>query len=301
MHVAVTGASGLIGKALTAKLTADGHHVSRLVRRLRAREDGGDEIPWNPTDGVLDEDHLEGVDAIVHLAGENVGGGRWTEARKAAIRESRVLGTRTLIDAIARAEPRPRTLISASAIGYYGTETEDAVLDESAPPGTDFLAEVCRAWEAEAERATTLCVRVVRTRIGVVLDPRGGALEKLVRPYKAGLGGKVGSGRQWMSWIALGDVVRAFEHLLANDALVGPFNLVAGDVTQAEFARTLARVLGRPSVVRLPGFAVKAIFGEMGESLLLSGQRVSGAALRKSGFSFEHAELEATLRALLRR
>lgn len=301
MHVAITGASGLLGKALIASLKARGHRVSRFVRRVHARVDEPAEIPWGPAEGVLDPAHLEGLAAIVHLAGESVAGGRWTESRKSAIRESRVLGTRTLVDALARTGKRPPLLVSASAIGYYGTTSGDALLDESAPAGDDFLAEVCRAWEAEAQRAETLGMRVVRTRIGVVLDPAGGALEKMIGPYKAGLGGKVGSGRQWMSWITLGDVVRAFEHALDHPTLTGPVNLVAGDVSQAEFARTLAQVLGRPAIMRLPGFAVKALFGEMGDALLLGGQRVTAMALRESGFTFKHPSLEPALRALLAR
>ncbi len=301
MQVAITGASGLLGKALVASLRARGKHVSRFVRRVNARVDEPGEIPWSPMDGVLDPARLEGLSAIVHLAGESVAGGRWTEARKASIRESRVLGTRTLVDALARTGNRPKVLVSASAIGYYGTSSGDATLDESSPAGDDFLAEVCRAWEAEAQRAETLGMRVVRTRIGVVLDPNGGALEKMLGPYKAGLGGKVGSGRQWMSWITLADVVRACEHVLDHETLSGAVNLVAGDVTQAEFSRTLAQVLGRPGVIRLPGFAVKALFGEMGDTLLLGGQRVTAKALRESGFTFNHPVLEPALRQLLSR
>ena len=300
MHVAVTGASGLLGKALVASLNAHGHQVSRLVRRPHTRPEERSEIPWEPLAGLLDPAHLAGVDAVVHLAGENVGGGRWSESRKAAIRESRVLGTRTLVDALGRMSKPPSVLVSASAIGYYGAAQGDEPLTEAAPPGDDFLAEVCRVWEAEAQRAERFGVRVVRPRIGIVLDPQGGALEKLLGPYKAGLGGKVGSGRQWMSWVALPDVVRAFEHALAHTALSGPANVVAdGAVTQAEFARTLARVLGRPSIMPLPGFAVKALFGEMGDALLLGGQRVVPAALRDSGFTFMFPSLEPALRHLL--
>jgi len=301
MHVAITGASGLLGKALCASLTARGHRVSRFVRRLHARDGEPLEIPWSPMDGLLDPAHIEGLDAIVHLAGESVAGGRWTDARKGAIRESRVLGTRTLVDALARVEQRPRVLVSASAIGYYGSNSGDTLLDESSPSGDDFLAEVCRAWEAEAVRAEALAMRVVRARIGVVLDSGGGALEKMVGPYKAGLGGKVGSGRQWMSWIGLGDVVRAFEYALEQSSVTGALNLVAGDCTQADFARTLAHVLGRPSFMRLPRFAVKAIFGEMGDTLLLGGQRVDAKALRADGFNFTAPALEPLLSQLLGR
>lgn len=302
MHVAVTGASGLLGKALVASLREHGHQVSRLVRKPHARAADHAEIPWDPLAGLLDPAHLAGVDAFVHLAGENVGGGRWTDTRKAAIRDSRVLGTRTLVDAIGRMDTPPTALLSASAIGYYGDAAGDAPLAEAAPQGAGFLAEVCRDWEAEAQRAERFGVRVVRARLGVVLSPHGGALEKLLGPFKAGLGGKIGSGRQWMSWVALPDVVRALEHILATPTITGAVNVVAdGAVTQAEFARTLARVLGRPSVLPLPGFAVKAIFGEMGESMLLGGQRVAPEALRASGFAFAHPTLEPALRSLLER
>lgn len=302
MHVVVTGASGLLGKALTTSLGEHGHRVSRLVRRPHARPEERGEIPWDPLAGLLDPALLAGVDAFVHLAGENVGGGRWTDARKAAIRDSRVLGTRTLVDAIGRMDKPPSVLVSASAVGYYGSTGGDTALAESAPPGDDFLAEVCRAWEAEAEKAQRFGVRVVRARIGVVLDPKGGALEKLLTPFKAGLGGKIGSGRQWMSWVALPDVVRAFEFALTTPGLAGAVNVVAdGAVTQAEFARTLARVLGRPSMLPLPGFAVKALFGEMGDTMLLGGQRVAPEALHASGFSFSSPTLEPALRTMLGR
>lgn len=299
MHVAISGSSGLIGKALTAALVARGDQVSRFVRRPHARD--ASEIPWNPIDGSLDAAALAGVDACVHLAGENVGDGRWSPERKAAIRESRVLGTRTLVDALGRAAPRPRTLVSASAIGYYGGERGDAPCDESTPPGHDFLAEVCVAWESEATRAEGLGVRVVRPRVGVVLTPEGGALERLVGPFKAGLGGKVGSGRQWFSWVTLADVVRAFLFALDTEALIGPANVVSGAVTQAEFAHALGRALGRPAIMPLPGFAVKMIFGEMGRTLLLGGQRVVARALAERGFAFADGELEAALRRLLGR
>lgn len=299
MHVAISGASGLIGKALGAALAARGDRVSRFVRRPHARD--AHEIAWHPTDGSLDAGALAEVDACVHLAGENVGDGRWSAERKAAIRESRVLGTRTLVDALGRAAPRPRVLVSASAIGYYGADRGDALCDEASPPGDDFLADVCAAWEAEASRAERFGVRVVRPRLGVVLTPEGGALERLVGPFKAGLGGKVGGGRQWFSWVTLADVVRALVFALDTEALSGPANVVAGAVTQADFARALGQALGRPAFMPLPGFAVKLLLGEMGRTLLLGGQRVVARALAERGFTFSDTELEPALRSLLKR
>ncbi len=294
MHIAITGASGLIGKALTQALLARGDRVSRFVR-APARDPS--EITWQPLEGLLDPHALASVDAIINLAGESVAE-RWTDVRKAAIRDSRVLGTRTLVDAIASASPRPRTLLSASAVGYYGTTSGDAMLDESSPPGHDFLAAVCRDWEDEARRAEDFAVRVVRMRIGVVLAARGGALAKMMAPFKAGVGGKVGSGRQFTSWIALSDVVAATLHLLDNP-IAGPANLVASAATQAELADALGRAISRPTFMRVPSFAIKALFGEMGSAMLLSGQRVTAKTLRDSGFRFAHEDLQATLNHLL--
>ncbi len=294
MHIAITGASGLIGKALTHALLARGDHVSRLVRGS-ARDPS--EITWRPLDGLLDPQSLATVDAVINLAGESVAE-RWTDARKAAIRDSRVFGTRTLVDAIALAHPRPRALLSASAVGYYGTTSGDALLDESTPPGDDFLASVCSEWEAEAQRAASHDLRVVPMRLGVVLAARGGALAKMMGPFKAGVGGKVGSGRQYTSWIALSDVVAAMLHLL-DHPIAGPANLVAAACTQAELADALGRALSRPTFMRVPSFAIKALYGEMGSAMLLSGQRVTAKTLRDSHFRFAHEDLLATLQQLL--
>lgn len=302
MQIAVTGASGLIGSALIGRLVADGHSVARLVRRPTARPAGvGEvaEIPWDPMAGLLEPSALDGLDVVVHLAGESVAGGRWTEARKAAIRDSRVLGTRTLVQAMRRAARPPRVLVSASAIGYYGDVPGDAALTEASAPGQDFLAEVCVAWEAEAAAAREVGVKVVTPRIGVVLDARGGALQKLLGPFRAGVGGKVGDGRQWMSWITSRDAVSALA-FLTEGRVEGPANLVApGAVTQAVFAKVLGKVLRRPSFVPLPAFAVKSLFGEMGDALLLGGQRVEPKVLEASGFRFESPELESALRRVL--
>lgn len=297
LRIAITGSSGLVGQALIPYLTTAGHEVSKFVRR--APRDPG-EIAWDPVRNVLDPSSLDGLDAIIHLAGDSIADGRWSPQKKALIRDSRVLGTKTLVDALARAERRPPVLVSASAIGFYGLG--DEVHTERDGPGDDFLAGVCREWEDEATRAEALGVRVVKARLGVVLDPRGGALNKLVGPFKMGLGGKVGHGRQWMSWVALDDVVYALDHALRHKGLSGPINVVSPTpVTQSDFARTLGRVLARPSFMPLPGFAVKALFGEMGEALLLGGQRVLPEALLASGFEFAHPELEPALRMMLGR
>ncbi len=297
LRIAVTGASGFVGRALIPYLTTAGHEVFRLVRR--ATRDPR-EITWDPAAGVLDPKSLEGIDAVIHLAGESVGEGRWTETRKALIRDSRVLGTRTLVDAIKRMERPPKVLVSASAVGFYGT-SEDSTFDESSPAGKDFLASICEAWEGEACAAEASGVRVVTPRLGVILDPRGGALQKLIKPFKAGLGGRIGSGRQWMSWVAMDDVVYAIDHAIQTD-LRGPYNVVAPNpVTQAEFARTLARTLSRPSIFPLPAFAVRALFGEMGDSVLLSGQRTLPRVLETSGYKFALPVLEPALRHLLGR
>ena len=302
MRIAISGASGLVGQALVPFLTTAGHRVDRLVRRPAQ---GPDEITWDPAAGTVDLAALEGVDAVIHLAGENVGDGRWTEARKRAILESREQGTATLARALAKLSRRPSVFISASASGLYGSDaTGDGarVCAEDAAPGSDFLAEVCRRWEAAAEPARAAGIRVVHPRIGVVLDARGGALAKLLTPFRLGLGGRVGDGRQWMSWISMEDLLGALLHLVATPTLSGPVNLGAPEpVQQSHFAKTLGRVLGRTSFMPLPGFAVKAMFGEMGEAIVLGGTRMVPRALVASGFGFAFPDLEATLRHTLGR
>lgn len=296
LRVAISGASGLIGAALAAFLSTGGHEVLRLVRHP-AREPG--EIQWDPARGTIDAARLEGLDAVVHLAGENIGGGRWSEARKASILNSRVQGTRTLANAIAGLAAPPRVFLSASAIGAYG-DRGDAPISEADAPGTGYLADVCAAWEAAADPARDAGVRVVHPRFGVVLSPRGGALEKLLLPFRLGAGGVVGSGRQVMSWVALDDVVGALHFLLFADGLSGPVNVTApGPVTNAEFTRTLGRVLHRPTIAPLPALAVKGIFGEMGDALLLEGARVLPAKLTAAGFAFVAPDLEGAFREML--
>ncbi len=295
-RIAITGASGLLGTRLARLLVEHGRSVLRLVRR-RAR--GADEVEWNPDRGSIDAAALEGLDGLVHLAGENVGGGRWSAARKRRILESRTHGTALIAETLAGLERRPRVLVSVSAVGYYG-DSGDAVVDELAPAGDGFLAAVAVAWEAATAPAADAGIRVVLPRIGVVLAATGGALSRLLLPFRLGLGGVVGGGRQYMSWIALDDCAAALEHLLYADSLAGPVSLVAPTpVTNADFTRTLARVLGRPALLPLPAPLVRLLLGEMGRELLLSGQRVSSARLEASGFRFGHPELEAALRAEL--
>src|SRR5262245_13397563 len=250
MRVLVTGASGLVGSALVPFLTTGGHRVTRLVRSQP--RPGAAEIHWDPVTGVQDLSSLEGMDAVVHLAGENIAGGRWTAERKAKIRDSRVIGTRTLCETLARLSQPPKVLVSASATGYYGDRGAEP-LWENSTFGTGFLADVCRAWEKATQPAVQKGIRVVLLRLGIVLSPAGGALAKMLLPFKLGLGGVIDRGNQYLSWIALDDVAGAMAHTLMTDALQGPVNAVAPHpVTNREFARTLGRVLRRPTVFPLP-------------------------------------------------
>jgi uncharacterized protein (TIGR01777 family) len=290
--IAITGSSGLIGRALLARLRLNGKRVRRLVRS--PDPDSADDIVWDPMRGTLDPRQLEGAEAVINLAGEPIAQ-RWTGTRREAIRDSRVRGTELLARTIATLDPKPRVLLSGSAVGYYGDRGDDAVDEESAP-GTDFLAGVARAWEAATEAAASAGVRVVLLRTGVVLSPHGGALERLLPPFRLGVGGPIGTGRQWMSWIALEDHVRAMEHAIATQGLHGPVNLVAPNaVTNAEFAATLGRVLGRPAIVPVPSFALELLYGEMARSTILAGQRVLPAKLLNNRFHFAHPTLEEAL------
>jgi uncharacterized protein (TIGR01777 family) len=247
----------------------------------------------------VDTAGLEGLDAAVHLAGENLATGRWTAEKKARIRESRVNGTRFLCEALVRLAQPPKALMCASAIGYYGDRGE-AILREDSPAGSGFLAEVCRAWEGAAAAAVQQGIRVVHLRIGVVLSPAGGALAKMLTPFKMGLGGKIGSGQQYMSWIALDDLLGIIHHALTSDTLQGPVNAVAPQpVTNVEFTTTLGRVLARPTLLPMPAFAARLAFGEMAQELLLASTRVVPASLLASGYGFRYPELEGALRHLL--
>lgn len=294
LRVAITGASGLVGAQLAAFLGTGGHTVLPLVRGTP--RPGSDEIGWDPAAGRIDADRLEGLDAVVHLAGEPIAALRWTDAHKARVRASRVDGTSLLATTLARLDRPPRVFVSASAIGYYG-DRGDAPLDETSEPGAGFLAEVCRAWETAAAPAADAGIRVVLARIGVVLAGRGGALATMAPPFRLGLGGIVGDGRQVMSWIALDDLIGALHHLLFADDVRGPVNATAPEpATNATFTRTLGAVLHRPTVLPLPAPAVRLLFGEMGDAVLLGGARVLPRVLLASGFRFLHADLAEALR-----
>lgn len=297
LRIAIAGASGLVGAALADRLASEGHIVSRLVRR--PPDSPQCEIPWDPARGRLDPAALEGFDAAINLCGENIAGGRWTAARKEDIRTSRVASTRLLSETLARLGKPPRVLISASATGYYGDRGAEE-LTESSPPGAGFLPDVCIEWERAAQPAAGAGVRVVNLRIGVVLTPRGGALAKMLTPFRLGLGGVVGSGRQYMSWVGLTDLLRAVNFVIVDETLSGPVNAVAPrPVTNREFTKALGRVLRRPTLVPAPGLLVRAALGEMGQRLLLEGNRVLPARLLAAGFVFATPEIEGALRAEL--
>ncbi len=298
--VAITGASGMVGTALTRSLENDGIRVVRFVRR----ETGGDpnERTWSPKESELDPAALADVDAVVHLAGASIGDRRWTPEVKQLVLQSRVDGTRLLAQTLAAmpAEARPRSWISASAVGYYG-DTGERVVDESGPLGTGFLAEVCEAWEGAAQAAKDAGMPVAHARIGVILSAQGGALAQMLTPFKLGLGGVVGSGKQGFPWVSLNDVVRAIRFLLRHPELRGPYNLAGPQLrTNAEFTKALGAALRRPTVIPLPGFLARAGLGrDMANELLLQGQRVVPKALLDAGFQFEEATLEAALKRAL--
>jgi uncharacterized protein (TIGR01777 family) len=294
MKVAITGSSGLIGSALVPALAAAGHEVVRLVRRPAS---GADEISWDPAAGELDARALEGCEAVVHLAGATIGS-RWSKTRRRAILDSRVEGTRLVAETIASLTARPRVLVTASAIGVYG-DRGDEELSEASPQGEGYLAEVVAAWEAAAAPALDAGIRVAQLRTGIVLSKHGGALQRLLLPTRLGLGGPVGNGRQWWSWVTLDDAVAAYLFALEHE-LAGPINVTApSPVTNREFMKALGRALRRPAVVPLPAFAVRLAFGEMGEEVLLAGQRVRPDALEAAGFRFAQPELDGAFAHVL--
>ena len=306
MDVVVTGSSGLIGTALRPALAAAGH---RMVPMVRARAGGaaggdapagGDALHWDPDAGAIDSGGLEGVGAVIHLAGEGIGNKRWNEAQKAKIKESRTRGTTLLAETLAKLAKPPKVLLSGSAVGIYG-DRGDEVLTENSRAGAGFLAEVCVAWEAAAAPAREAGIRVSHLRTGIVLSGRGGALAKMVTPFKFGVGGRLGSGRQWMSWISIDDEVGAIVHLLGDGAPAGPVNLTAPNpATNAEFTKALGEALGRPTVLPVPKIGLKLLLGgEMAQELLLGGQRVLPTRLLDSGYTFAHPELADALQTAL--
>jgi len=298
LRVLVSGASGLVGSALTPFLRTQGHTVLRLVRHTPR---AADEIFWNPESGEVALDKAGEIDAVVHLAGAGIADERWSEARKKLIRESRVRGTRVLAEALAARARPPRVVVGGSAIGFYG-DAGDPWLDETSPAGTGFLAEVTQAWEAAWAPLDAAGSRRVYLRTGVVLSPAGGALAKLLTPFKLGLGGPVGAGRQWWSWISIDDLVGAIGHALVTTSVRGPMNAVApAPATSAEFARALGAVLRRPAVLPAPAFALRLALGEMADEALLASQRVRPGVLAESGYRFRHDRLDAALRHLLGR
>jgi hypothetical protein len=298
MKVAITGASGFVGAALVPFLTTGGHDVVRLVRRApRAK----DEVRWDPGAGEIDAAALEGVDAVVNLSGENIAGGRWTESRKALLQSSRLGPTGLLARTLAGLKRKPRVLVSASAVGYYG-DRGDAWVTETDGPADDFLGRLSAEWEKAAAPAASSGIRVVHPRFGVVLSPAGGALGKMLLPFKAGLGGVLGSGTQYTSWIAMDDVLGVIHHLLERPDLAGPVNATAPEpVTNAVFTGTLGRVLGRPTVLPAPAFALRLAFGEMADATLLSSARVKPERLLATGYRFRFPDLEGALRHVLGR
>lgn len=296
MNVALSGASGLIGSALTRSLEGSGSRCHRLVRRTPSKPD---ELEWRPERGLAESPAAEGLDALIHLAGENVAAGRWTAARRSRISASRGPATRRLVESVSRLEQPPRVFVCASAVGCYG-DRGDELLDEDSTSGAGFLASVCREWEAAAQTASTVCERVVILRFGVVLSARGGALARMLPPFRLGVGGRLGSGRQYFPWIHIDDAVAAIRHVIERD-IRGPVNLVAPEqLTNADLTRAIAATLRRPALLPVPSPALRLAFGEMAQETLLASARVFPAVLQETGFSYRHPTLgDALARELL--
>jgi uncharacterized protein (TIGR01777 family) len=295
-RILVSGSSGLIGTALLRSLRASGSEVVCLIRGTAS---GQGQIAWDPARPLTPES-ISGFDAVIHLAGESIVG-RWTEAKKNCIRETRVQGTRHLAEALAAAPQRPQLLISASAIGYYGDRGEELLREDSAA-GEGFLPEVCREWERATEPATKAGIRAAQMRFGVVLSSSGGALQKMLLPFRMGVGGNMGNGRQWLSWVDIDDLVGAVQHIIDTETLQGPVNVVGPNpVRNAEFTKTLASVLWRPAIFPMPAFAARLVFGQMGDELLLASQRVEPAKLLASGYVFQKPDLRSALEGILKK
>jgi uncharacterized protein (TIGR01777 family) len=294
-RILVSGVSGPIGTALLPSLKTRGYQITRLVRGVAT---GENQILWDLEKPIAPES-VSGFDAVIHLAGESIMG-RWTETKKQKIRNSRVAGTTALATALAQAKDKPQVFVCSSAIGYYGDRGSE-VLNEESSPGTGFLPDVCCEWEAATRAAIEAGIRTVQIRTGVVLSPKGGALGKMLTPFKMGVGGRIGDGQQWMSWIDVQDMVGAIHHILKSDLLQGPVNMVAPkSVTNEEFTKTLASVLSRPAIFPVPAFVVKIAFGEMGETVLLGSQRVEPTQLVMSGYPFRFSNLRASLENILK-
>lgn len=297
MRVLISGGSGLVGTALARSLRGDGHHVARLVRSGAAASPG--DVRWDPTAATVDLAAMEGTDAVVHLSGASIADGRWTAERKAILRSSRIDSARVLVDALMRLRQKPRVFVSASATGYYG-DRADEVLTESNEPGTDFLALLARDWEAEAMRAEFGGIRTVRLRFGIILSANGGALPKMIMPFKFGLGGRLGSGNQWMPWIVLEDAVGIAHAAIADERFAGAFNVVAPrPLRNTEFARAVSSTLHRPAIFAAPAFALRIALGEMADPLLLSSQRVIPEKLLAINYLFRFVDLPSTLARIL--
>jgi uncharacterized protein len=301
MKVIVTGSTGLVGRALVRSLLADGHEVTRLVRggSQGFRAPGTTAVHWNPERGELDAQELEGHDAAVHLAGEPIAEGRWDEAKKRRVLESRTKGTQLLAETLAGLNAKPRVLVSASAVGFYGNRGDEVLREESAS-GEDFVSEVCREWEKGTLAASRAGIRVVHLRIGLVLSMDGGSLPRMLTPFKLGLGGKLGSGRQYVSWITLEDLTGVVRRAIEDEHLRGPVNAVApGAVTNEAFTKAIGHALGRPTFMALPAFAARLAFGEVADELLLASTRVEPARLKEAGYQFKHPEIEGAMRSVL--
>ena len=299
MKILITGSSGLIGSALIQILRSEGHKVVRLVRRAVAP--GEDAAVWDPAAGKLEPSALQKTDAVVHLAGENIGAMRWTDERKDRMRGSRIQSTRLLSESLAQLPVPPRVLVSASAVGFYGSRGDESLTEES-PAGSGYLSQVCQEWEAAAEPARQRGIRVVNPRIGMVLSAKGGALPAMLPAFKACVGGKLGDGQQFVSWIAIDDLIQAISHIITTDSLSGPVNTVSPNpVRNVEMTKALGKVLRRPTFLSMPASVVRLIFGEMADALLLSGQRVVPGKLLASGFTFQFPDFETSLRHLLNR